>query len=165
MHSKSGDGHLPLLHIDDSANDRVLVEEAILLSKTPFVFYQADGMDSALPFFQSLGKDPAPALVLLDYNLGNHTGADFLYWMRLTKRLTSTPVIMFSGSKDQQVISECYAMGAKHFVSKPLDIDRLKTIVRALHLSLVADSSQPSPIPLLEEYQPAPAEPTRQAGR
>jgi CheY-like chemotaxis protein len=161
VHPNGADGAVPLLYIDDSVNDRLLVREAILLTKTPFAFYQADGLEAAMPYFQSHGhggepKQPLrPALVLLDYDLGNHTGADLLYWLRQTKRITSIPVAMFSGSPGQPHVAECYATGANYFLSKPKDLTRLKIIVHTLHLSLVS-VDQPGPIQLLEEYQPDP---------
>jgi len=161
VHSSSGDGKLPLLHIDDSVDNRLLVREAIFLSNTPFAFYQAGGMESAIPYFQSHGHDggfPRPALVLLDYDLGNHTGADLLYWLRLMKKISSIPVVMFSGSVEKSHIAECYATGANHFLNKPKDFARLKIIVHTLHLSLVS-LHQPGPIQLLQEYQPDPREP------
>jgi hypothetical protein len=55
VHSIGAGGALPLLYIDDSVNDRLLVREAILLSKTPFAFYQADGFEAA-----SYGIRPSP---------------------------------------------------------------------------------------------------------
>jgi CheY-like chemotaxis protein len=159
VHQNGADGALPLLYIDDSVNDRLLVREAIRLTKTPFAFYQADGLQAAMPYFQFPGHDsepkhpPRPALVLLDYDLGNHTGADVLYWLRLMKKISSIPVVMFSGSPGKFHVEKCYAMGADHFISKPNDLERLKTIVRILHLSLVSDNKHPSPILHLPEYQ------------
>ena len=152
---------MPLLHIDDCANDRLLVREAIFLSHTPFTFYQANGMESAIPYFQSHRQNgeptqcPRPALVLLDYDLGDHTGANFLYWLRLIKKITSIPVIVFSGSVAQSQVAECYSTGANHYLSKPKELDRLKIIVHTLHLSLVSPH-RPGPIQFLQEYQPDP---------
>lgn len=163
VHSIGADGALPLLYIDDSVNDRLLIREAILLTKTPFAFYQADGLETAMPYFQfhcrsgEPKQPPHPALVLLDYDLGNHTGADLLYWLRKTKRITSIPVVMFSGSPGQPHVAECYATGANYFLSKPKDLTRLKIIVHTLHLSLVS-LHRPGPIELLQEYQPDPRE-------
>jgi chemotaxis family two-component system response regulator Rcp1 len=163
MHSNEAAGALPLLHIDDSANDRMLVREAIFLSNTPFTFHQAQGMESAIPYFQSHGQKgestqfPRPALVLLDYDLGDHTGTDLLYWLRLIRNVSSIPVIMFCGSVAQSQIAECYASGANHYLSKPKDLERLKIIVHTLHLSLVS-LHRPGPIPLLQEYHGDPRE-------
>ena len=163
MHLSAADGPLPLLYIDDSENDRLLVRDAISLTKTQFVFYQADGLQAAIPYFHSHRHDgapnpfPRPALVLLDYDLGNHTGADVLYWLRVKEKLTSIPVAMFSGSPGKLHVENCYAMGANHFIRKPNDLERLKTIVRTLHFSLVSDNRHPSPILRLPEYQPDPS--------
>jgi serine/threonine protein kinase len=92
VRSIGADGTLPLLYIDDSVNDRLLVREAILLTKTPFAFYQADGLEAAMPYFQFHGHDrepkqpPRPALVLLDYDLGNHTGETGLFTSNTLER-------------------------------------------------------------------------------
>jgi CheY-like chemotaxis protein len=150
---------VPLLYIDDSANDRLLVKEAISLTSTPFAFYQAEGMESAIPYFQDDGPKqfPHPSLVLLDYDLGDHTGVDFLYWLRTLKKITALPVVMFSGSPGKAHVAECYAAGANHFVRKPKDLARLKIIVRTLHVSFVSlHSPGPIQIQLLEEYRPDP---------
>jgi CheY-like chemotaxis protein len=159
--SSSGNGKMPLLHIDDCADDRVLVKEAIRLTKTPFSYHEADGLESAMAYFLIRGKgelEQRPALVLLDYQLSrNTTGVDFLFWLRVRKKITSLPVLVFSGSAGHPHIAECYAAGADHYLSKPIDFTRLKRIVRTLHIELV--SGLPGPIPLLKEYQPDPRHP------
>lgn len=90
-----------MLHIDDNPNDRLLVKEAILLTGTPFMFYEADNPDAAIPYFQrgapgaEHNQTPCPELVLLDYDMGMHTGLDFLHWLRVSEEITSIPVVMF----------------------------------------------------------------------
>ena len=61
MRSKSGDGKLTLLHIDDSADDRLLVKEAIALCRIPFEYHEVDGYDAALPYFQFHAHDGKPS--------------------------------------------------------------------------------------------------------
>jgi len=150
----------PLLQIDDSEDDRVLVREAIALTRTPLAFYEAPDIDSAIPYFQ-FEKDgkgtkeyPRPALVLLDYDLGHQSGADFLYWLRLMKKLVSIPVVMFSGSAGQRSVAECYEGGANYFLRKAGDLTRLQLVVRGLYLSL--ECKIPGPILRLAEYVPDP---------
>lgn len=158
MHGSEGDKYLPLLYIEDNATERALVKKAILLTGTHFAFYEADSMESAIPYFQFHSeKHPRPALILLDYELGDHTGVDFLHWLRLMKKISSIPVIMFSGTAGKRNIAECYSTGANHFISKPKDFERLKVIVRMLHQS-IADFPRPGLIRLLQEYQSDPRE-------
>lgn len=107
---------IPLLHIDDSASDRLLIKEAINLTKTPFVLFQADGLDSAVEYFQARNTNqtalyPGPALVLLDYDLGGgNTGCEFLRWFRQMKKNNITPVVISSGSSGRRNVEECYAI-------------------------------------------------------
>lgn len=150
-------GTLPLLHVDDSGNDRLLVKRAISLTNAPFEYHEADGMESAMEYFQfhSRKRRPHPALLLLDYDMCKYTGADFLYWLRVVKKITSVPVVMFSGSVGKRHIAECYAAGANYFLSKTGNLERLKLIVSALYIGAVT-RKQSTPILLLKEYQPDP---------
>ena len=152
MPSNLSEVRLPLLHVDDSDNDRRLVQEAISLTNTQFIVFGADGMESAMAFFNNHPQHPYPALVLLDYDLGTHTGANFLYWLRTIKKQASIPVAMFSGSVGNAHVAECYALGASYFISKPTELARFKIIVRALEESLLCEQSEP--ILQLLEYQP-----------
>ncbi|HVV71110.1 MAG TPA: hypothetical protein VHI52_06375, partial [Verrucomicrobiae bacterium] len=67
---------LPLLHIDDDANDRLLIQEAIASTNTRFEYHGVEDLDSAVKFFGFLPHinpsldHPRPSLVLLDYDLG-----------------------------------------------------------------------------------------------
>jgi CheY-like chemotaxis protein len=166
VHSNSVDGAgaaLPLLHIDDSGEDRLLVEQAIFLTNAQFEFHGAASFEDALSYFQSHEDDggqqefPCPALVLLDYDLGKSKGTDFLYWLRVMKKLSSIPVVMFSGSAGRSQIAECYAAGVNYFLSKPTDLLQLKIIVRTLRFSLRSAQGL-NGIVFLKEYQPDPRE-------
>ena len=155
---------MPLLHVEDSANDRLLVREAIAITKTPFTYHEADSLESAMPYFRHPGElEERPALVLLDYALGGNTGVDFLYWLRDHKKITSLPVVMLSGSPGRDHIAECYTAGADHYLTKPNDMERLKKIVSTLYVGLL--SPPPGPITLLKEYQPDPREEGRKTTR
>lgn len=158
VRSYSIEDALPLLHIDDSESDRIIVREAITLARIPFTFYEADGPESAKPFFQVDALDnhrcPRPALVLLDYDMRPLTGADFLDWLRIEKGIASIPVVMLSGSEGRRHIAECYEKGANHFLSKPATMAGLKEIIRALYNSVRYNT--PEPILQLREYKPCP---------
>ncbi len=148
------------MHIDDSQNERQLVKQAVFLTQTPFEVFEADSLESAIPFFQIHWHDEEnlyvrPAAVLLDYDLGNETGADFLYWVRKKKGITSIPIIMFTGSVGNPYAEECYASGANYFLRKPESLSRLKVIVRTLHSELVSPHPH-SLLSLLQEFIPDP---------
>jgi CheY-like chemotaxis protein len=140
---------LKLLHVDDSEAQRFMVREAILFAKIPFRLYEADCPESAMAFFQH-NSHPQPDVVLLDYSMEPHTGAEFLHWLRAEKGLNSVPVVMFSGSTGRHHVAECYAKGADHFISKPSSFANLQEIIRSLYLSVVRNTAEP--IIHLQEY-------------
>ena len=149
---------IPLLHVDDNASDRLLIKEAIALTKTPFLLFQSDGLASAAEHFEARNTTggelyPRPALVLLDYDLGGgYTGRSLLEWFRLVKKNQVTPVVMFSGSSGKLSVAECYEAGANHFLVKPPTMERYKAIVSTLFISL----TRPGVISLLPENIPDP---------
>jgi CheY-like chemotaxis protein len=158
VQSDSTHGALPLLHIDDSEADRIILREAIASTKVPFSLYGADSPESAKPFFHTLdgdnGQYPRPALIVLDYDMGPLTGADFLDWLRVKEGIASIPVVMLSGSEGRRNVAECYAKGATHFLSKPASMASFKKIIRSLYTSVRYDT--PEPILMLPEYKPCP---------
>jgi two-component system response regulator len=161
VHSKKSVAKLTLLHVDDSADDRTLVREAIALTNTPFHYEEADGLATAIAYFEFRNRRTRrlPALVILDYNLGTYTGVDFLHWLRFVKKMTSLPVVMLSGSEGRRHVAESYAAGANYFLNKPHKFEHLKLIIQSLHATVLFPS-EPSPILLLNEYRPAPIETT-----
>ena len=134
-----------LLHVDDDENDRALVKEAIEITKTPFKYLGAPSLQTAVDLLKSPSegthsKPVQPALILLDYNLGTRCGVDLLYWLRTVKK-TNVRVVMLSGSDDESEIDDCYVHGANHFLTKPQDLGRIKSMVQRLY-QCVTNSSE-----------------------
>lgn len=153
---------LPLVHIDDNANDRFLVEEAIRFTKTPFEFHGVASLEDAteyfgfLPAVNRLCKHGRPALVLLDYDLGPHKATDFLYWLRTLHRNTAIPVVIYSGSAETAHVGTCYANGANYFLRKARSFDRLVNVIRKLHICFCLPNPRFDGLVRLEECEPNP---------
>ncbi len=96
-------------------------------------YFLRSAIENVFPLAPGQCGHPRPALVLLDYHLGQRCGTDFLYWLRTLHRNTAIPVVMYSGSSEREHIGECYARGANHFLSKAGSFMRTKAIVQALH--------------------------------
>jgi CheY-like chemotaxis protein len=152
---------VPLLYIDDDPDDRALLELAVRRTDNAFTLYTADGAQAAAPHFDLQPKTkhdpfPRPKLILLDYDMGVHTGADFLIWLRVVRRFTFIPVIMYSGSVGARHIAECYEAGANYFLCKPARFETIKEIITVLHLCLRSDPPSFRPLLSLSEYAPDP---------
>ena len=78
---------------------------------------------------QKLFKDAD--LVLLDFNLGNGTGADLLATARLEGH--ATPVIVITGSHDLGAVKACMAdLGVFAYLPKPPSVKQLSALVRSI---------------------------------
>jgi CheY-like chemotaxis protein len=65
------------------------------------------------------------ALVLLDVNMPRKNGLATLEEMKADPRLASTPVVMFSTSRDDGDIRRAYRSGASSYVVKPIGLPEL----------------------------------------
>lgn len=79
-----------------------------------------------------LKANPAPELVILDYDLPEMSGYELLKYMRLQTRWNQIPILMLSGINDLEKRYNCLDHGAQDFLAKPflpkelqLRIDRL----------------------------------------
>jgi CheY-like chemotaxis protein len=152
---------IAFLCVDDNFSDRLLVDEAIRRTYTPFMFDAADGVESAVAHCQTRlqNGDAMPALILLDYEMGGHTGIDFLHWLRVQKQIPSLPVIMYSGSADGTRIVKCYSAGADHFLQKPRELERIMAIIRALYFCMSFSPPRFGLLSGLAEYRADPRTP------
>lgn len=156
---------LPLLHIESNPEDRDALQEAVRCCKAHFRVYPAEDLESAAPYFffpssrEHPSPRPRPGLILLDYNVGLHTGADFLYWLRVQNRTTSIPVVMYTNSATPHQVAECYANGASHFLRKPTDCHHIRMIVRVLDLGMSSRIPHLEWLAKLPEYEAAVLQP------
>jgi CheY-like chemotaxis protein len=66
-----------------------------------------------------------PDLILLDLNLpGGTNGEEILVEIKTDPLLKKIPVMVFSGSGNQQDARKCLDLGADKYLSKPADFDR-----------------------------------------
>jgi CheY-like chemotaxis protein len=71
-------------------------------------------------------------LVLLDLNLPFVSGFEVLEFLKSDPRLKKLPVVVLSGSSDQQEIDRCYHAGANSYICKPTGIEEVFTMASQL---------------------------------
>jgi CheY-like chemotaxis protein len=64
-----------------------------------------------------------PDLVLTDLNMDGQNGYDVLRFMNSHPRFSKIPVIVYSGSLLDSVVTKCLELGARHVVMKPSSLD------------------------------------------
>lgn len=162
MPSKTKRFPLTLLHVDASLFDRRLLQRALCSARGDFAPHGVATLQAATRYFGFLpgmngsSSHPRPALIILDYALGAHCGADFLYWLRVRHRNTAIPVIMYSSSPSRDQVLQCYELGANHFLRKAQSVANTFRLALTLRLCF----SWPTPrfdwLARLPESQPDP---------
>jgi CheY-like chemotaxis protein len=75
---------------------------------------------------------PRPDLVLLDLNLPVKSGHDLLQEIKSHPTLRRIPVVMLSSSEAEEDVVKSYDEHANAYVTKPVDLDEITTIVQSI---------------------------------
>jgi len=78
---------------------------------------------------QALLAGRRPDLLVLDINMPEVTGIDFLEFVRSRAELKHLPVVMLSTETSDQQVDEALRLGANEFVFKPVTIEELERAV------------------------------------
>ena len=156
-------GHrVHVLYIDDSADDRWLLERVARSEKSSISVFCVDNFPVARAYLSGEGpfadrqQYPVPVFVLLDYALNGHSGADILRWIRNHGTLKDLPVVMYSDSDDAERRSICYREGANHYLRKANSLPRLMDVMKILHQCFASDPPCHDLLLTLPEYRPPP---------
>jgi CheY-like chemotaxis protein len=78
-----------------------------------------------------------PLVILLDLHLPKIDGLEFLRRIKADPRTNSIPVIVLTGSKDSQDITECKRLGVENYIIKPLSFQSFSEVSLRLNLQWV----------------------------
>ncbi len=70
-----------------------------------------------------------PDLIVLDINMPEVTGMDFLEFLNMRTELQDLRVIMLSTEASDVRVDEAMKLGASGFVSKPVTIEELEAVI------------------------------------
>jgi two-component system, response regulator len=124
--------------VEDNPDDAVLIERALRRAGITNPIFQAkDGLDAfhylfATGRYEDRESIEMPAVVVIDLNLPNMDGLELLRRMRADYRTKLVPIVIFTGSNDEQNLINGYSMGANSYVRKPTDSDQFARIVERL---------------------------------
>src|SRR5262249_15969715 len=78
------------------------------------------------------GEAPKPDLVLLDLNLPKKDGHQVLREIKESEDFYCTPVLVLSTSTLERDITRSYELHANCYISKPSDLERYNTVMKAI---------------------------------
>jgi len=70
-----------------------------------------------------------PSLIFAEYSLADMTGVEFLGALRTNTDLSGTPVVMLSAITNDRIVTDCFRLGARGYLTKPTNFMDLKDAV------------------------------------
>ena len=111
-----------VLVVDDSSVIRRVVEQILEVLGHECV-PAADGADA----LETLRTTDAIELILLDWNMPEMSGIEFLRTVKADADLEDIPVIMLTTESERRKMIEAIEAGAKHYLTKPFQPETLAT--------------------------------------
>lgn len=126
---------IEILLLEDEVADAYLVKIAFknnkILAKLHHVFNGREG----LGFLQQQGdfcNAPRPDLILLDLNMPQMNGYEFLVAVKSDERFKGIPVIVLSTSDIEKDVQISYQLGAASYVTKPTGMEQFSAVIKQL---------------------------------
>ena len=131
-------GCFTVLMAEDDADDRLLVEEAILqLGGGADLRFVEDG-EELIHYLRRSGKyadpslSPRPSLILLDLNMPKKDGRKALVELKADPQLRAIPIAIWTTSREREDRIHCRKAGAEAYVTKPENYSELLKNVKKL---------------------------------
>lgn len=127
-----------ILIAEDDADDRYLFQTAFAEKgiKDPVEFVN-DGVE-LLEYLDKLYDHRAPAdlsfpyFILLDLNMPKKDGKEVLKAIKGNPRYKKIPVVVFTTTKNENEIRQCYELGANTYIVKPASFDSLMKVLETI---------------------------------
>ena len=134
---------LEILLVEDNEDDIVLEREALADAKLVNLMSVVRDGEEAMAFLRRQGRyqnAQIPGLILLDINMPKKNGFEVLNELKADPTLMHIPVVMLTTSDNEADIVKSYVKGACSYITKPMDFDKFREVVKqfALYWALVA---------------------------
>lgn len=126
---------IKILLVEDNPGDVRLTREALDEGKVNNHLSTVCNGVEALDFLHRTGcyeNAPFPDLILLDLNLPMMDGREVLIHIKNDENLKRIPVVIFTTSQAEQDIRQSYDLHANCYITKPVDLNQLITVVKSI---------------------------------
>ncbi|MBN1952279.1 MAG: response regulator [Bacteroidales bacterium] len=114
-----------VLVVDDNIHNSKLIEGVLSAEKTKYdIFFAENGLEG----FEK-ARRIIPDLILMDMRMPELSGIDALKLLQEDKELKEIPVIFITAYKTDENFAEAFRFGAFDFITKPIDINELRSRV------------------------------------
>jgi len=129
-----------IIMVEDDEGHARLIEKNIRRAGISNTIHHFRDGTSALEYLHEAPDGPAhngPALILLDLNLPDMSGADVLGRIKAADNpLRRTPIVVLTTTDDKIEIQRCYDLGCNVYITKPVNYESFADAIRQLGLFL-----------------------------
>jgi CheY-like chemotaxis protein len=119
--------------VEDNPEDVAFTKRVLKFNKLDRDMLLATSGREALRILTKLANEGEILdLILLDINLPDISGIDLLTQIKKDPRLGSIPVVILTGSNEDEDIQKCYDLGAGSYLVKPISNDALMLVIDTL---------------------------------
>jgi CheY-like chemotaxis protein len=134
---------MEILLVEDNEDDIVLEQEALADANLVNLMCVVRDGEEAMGYLRRQGKyqkAEVPGLILLDINMPKKNGFEVLNEIKADPALMHIPVVMLTTSESEADVVKSYAKGACSYITKPMDFDKFRDVVKqfTLYWALVA---------------------------
>jgi CheY-like chemotaxis protein len=136
METASKPKKLAVLFIEDDENDVEILKLTFKkLGRGDWLSVVRDG-PSAIDYLEKQSTAPngngRPDLIVTDLKMPQMSGFDFLKWLQDTPSLSMIPTVVLSGSTMQKDVNLAYELGARSYLTKPVDFVEYGKSIRTM---------------------------------
>ncbi len=124
-----------ILLVEDNPADAGLIQESFADGTTPVALDVVATGEDAIAYLTRPDRPPHggyPQLILLDLKLPGLDGRQVLAGIKDNDRCRHIPVVILSSSNAEHDVWDAYAFGASCYLSKPMDYEAYRDMVRAI---------------------------------
>jgi CheY-like chemotaxis protein len=124
---------IKIMLVEDSIEDATFTEHVLKFNKLQKDLVLAANGQDALQALEKCDRDQShPNLILLDINLPDISGMDLLKQIKKDARFSKIPVVILTGSNEDEDIQKSYDLGAGSYLVKPISNSALMQVIERL---------------------------------
>jgi two-component system response regulator len=138
-----------ILLVEDNPDDEELTRRALKEANIANEIIVARNGLEALDFLFGTGAHAdrdltrLPQLILLDIKLPRLNGFQVLERLRADPRTRLIPVVILTGSSEEEDVLASYQLGANSYVRKPVEFERFTDVIKQVGLYWLLVSQEP----------------------
>ncbi len=127
------DQEIKIMLVEDNPEDAAFTQRVLKLNRLHKDLVLATCGREAMEALKQGHKDGnLPDLILLDINLPDISGIELLTHIKKNLPFCKIPVVILTGSNEDQDIQKSYDLGASSYLVKPISNDALMLVVEKL---------------------------------